>query len=171
VRIVVNTPVRKEIRPMVMKLIREATDSIVIEQIYMSDPEVIAALVKRSHEGVRVTVIIPRWPGFHYFSIMEAIARLITEGDPRRVQVFLYPRMIHGKIMLIDHSRLFIGSANLIPSSIDHMGEVNVLLEGWPLTVIHRMREVLKSDILISRPLTSPLPFRWIGKWLAALGL
>lgn len=166
-RMVMNTERVKEIRPAVMRLLRSATRSIVAEHCYLSDPEVIATLVARSKDGVRVTVIIPTHPDVHHHSNLQAVARLIDEGDPRHLHVFLYPGMFHGKILLVDRDTAFLGSANLMTSSLDEMGEVNVLLRPSAEGALRKLRNVLREDILRCTPLTSPPPLSWLSRWLA----
>lgn len=167
IQIYMNTDTRKEIRSVVMNLIESATHSIVVEQCYISDSRVVDALIKKSHEGVRVTLIVPSKMTIHHFANMESVTRLITEGNTMRMQVFLYPQMFHGKTMLVDRSRAFVGSVNFMTSSLDDMGEVNVLLEGKNDDSVQKLRDVLKASILQSRPLTTPPRFHWISRWLA----
>ncbi len=171
VRLVMNSEVRKEIRPVVMDLIHSARRSIVIEQAYFSDPLVIDALIGRSKEGVMVTVILPKTTDIHHYSNMKSLTRILLEGEQKHVQIFLSPRMIHGKIILVDHQHAFLGSANLITSSLDEMGEVNVLIDGKGSAAFQKLLDVLRDDLLISRPLNSPPVLAWFSGWLAWLKL
>lgn len=169
VRLVMNTPERKEVRRTVDELLASAAESVVIEHAYLSDPAVIAQLVRRSREGIRVTVILPSHANLHHYANMQAVGRLLAGSNA--IQVFLFPGVIHGKIILVDHRRAFVGSANLFPQSLDTMGEVNVLIEGGNRHAVWRLKEVLRQDILRSRPLTSPPQMTWINRWLAWLRL
>lgn len=171
VRLLINSSDRKELRTAVRDLLQSARSSIVLEQCYFSDAEVIRLLIDASHRGVRVTVIVPETPDIHYHANLQAIARLIVEGSPHAVQVFLYQHIVHGKVILVDLHRAFIGSANMVQSSLDRMGEVNVLIEGEYRTAIRKLRRVLREDILKSKPLTWAPRLWWIGRWLASLGL
>lgn len=166
IKLLMNVGDRREIRGAVMSLIAEARESIVIEHCYLSDPQVITELIRRSHEGVRIVVIIPETPDVHHYSNMQAVSRLIDEGDKEKVSVFLYPRIVHGKIMLIDRNRAFIGSANLMTSSLDTMGELNVLIEGETLPIILKLRRVLREDILQSTAMKKPRPVGFFWRWL-----
>ena len=170
-RLVMNSDKRRDIRPVVMELIGSAERSIVLEQSYVSDPAVLDALIRRSKDGVRVVLILPGRTDFHHYANMQSVARLLTEGDRRHISVFLYPRMVHGKIILVDRERAFLGSANLMTSSLDEMGEVNVLLGGSTQGAIRKLREVLRQDILMSTPISRAPRFRWLWKWLTWLQL
>ncbi len=171
VQLIMNTDRQKAIRPVVMQMIAEARQSIVVEQCYFSDPAVLRALIDRSHEGVRVLVILPARPDIHHFTNMESIAKLVSEGDRRHLSVFLYPRILHGKILLVDRERAFLGSANMMTSSLDDMGEVNVLITGKNTTVMRKLRDVLREDILQSTPVSRPPRFIWLWRWLTWLKL
>jgi cardiolipin synthase len=172
VRLVMNTDERKEIRPAVMTLLESAAHSIVVEQCYISDPKVLELLARKSREKVRVTLIVPSRTDFqHQHANMQSVAKLVTEGDADFVQVFLYPGMFHGKTILVDRTHAFIGSANLIASSLDEMGEVNVLLSGQADTAILKLRDALRASILKSKPLTTIPRFGWISRILGWLKL
>ena len=168
-RLYMNTHERRDIRTTVTSLLENARDTIVVEHCYLSDPLVIDLLIKKSHDRVRVTVIVPEKPNHSKHSNMQAISRLITEGDRGHMEVFLYPGMFHGKMILVDRDTAFIGSANLIPTSLDTIGEVNVLLRGNFQRAIIKIRDTLRGDILKSNPLTNPPEFSWLGRWLAVL--
>lgn len=165
-RVVMNAGNRKDIRPVLMDLLQSAKSSIVAEHCYLSDPAVLDLLIKRSHEGVRIVLILPNQKDFHHYANMHSISRMLTEGAAKRISIFLYPRVMHAKILLIDRQRAYVGSANLIPSSIDDMGEVNVVLEGRNLTAIKKLRDVLREDILVSTPISRPPRFQWLWRWL-----
>jgi cardiolipin synthase A/B len=170
VQVMMNTEEHKEIRPVVMRLLRSAKESLIIEHSYLSDPEVVDEIVAASKREVSTTVIFPQRPDFHHHANMQSVGRLIAEGDSAHLRVLLYPSMIHAKIILADHETAFLGSANLMTSSLDHMGEVNVLLRGKH-RAIWKLQETLRQDILRSRSLSSPPPFLWISRWLAWIGL
>lgn len=169
VRLVMNTPERKHIRPTVEQLLASARESIVIEHAYLSDPAVMDILVRRSLEGIRVTVIVTEHARWHHHANMQAVWRLLTGS--KAIRIFLYPGIIHGKIILVDHRRVFVGSANLFQQSLDTMGEVNVLIEGGNRRAVWRLKEVLRQDILRSRPLTGPPRMTWVSRWMAWLRL
>lgn len=170
-RLVMNTGHRKEIRPAVMHLLASAEKSIVIEHCYLSDPAVLRVLQQRSRDDIQIVVIVPRATDFHHYANMQSITDLLAGGNPRRMEIFLYPKMFHAKIILVDRERAFVGSANLMTTSLDDMGEVNVLLEGRTSKAIRKLRDILREDILISIPVSRPPRFQWIWKWLTWLKL
>ncbi len=170
IRLVMNTEERKEIRHAFLHLLASAKEQIILEHAYISDVEVVDALIACSHRGVHVTVIVPVRMDFHNHANSIAVGRLLSEGDNARVHVFIYPGFCHSKIVLVDSTTAFLGSANLYKGSLDEMGEVNVLVRGR-FRALWNLKEMLRQDVLLSRPLSSPPGFLWISRWLSWLGL
>ena len=171
VALVINTEDKKAIRPVFMSLLGCAEQSIIFEHSYLVDPDVIDALIVASKRRVRVVVILPDRANWYHHANMQSVGRLLTEGNPLFLQVLVHPTMVHAKTILIDRRIAFLGSANSIKSSLDELGEVNVLIEGKHRTAIRKLRASLREDILRSRSLQSPPAVGWFTKWLAALGL
>lgn len=170
VKVVANTEEEKAIRPTVLSLLRGARDHVVVEHAYLSDPEVVDELIALARRGVSLTVIVPRLVDLHQQSNMQTVGRLIAETGGSSTRVLLYPQPSHSKILLVDWNTAFLGSANLYKGSLDHMGEVNVLIHGR-FRVLWKLREMLRADILRSEAISSPPPLRWISRWAAWLGL
>lgn len=170
VELVMNTSEHKDIRPVLMRLLESAQESVIIEHCYMSDSQITNQLMELSKRGVRVTIIIPSKIDFYHHANMLTIAQLITNGDSTHLRVLLYPDIFHAKIILVDKDKAFLGSANLMTNSLDEMGEVNVLLRGR-LRALRTLRDSLRQDVLKSRVITSLPPFLWMSRWLAWLGL
>lgn len=171
VRLIMNHGRVRELRSVVTELLTSARKSILLEQCYCSDSQIIDLLIRRSHDGVRITIIIPERPDLHYHANMQAMGRLLVGSSPASVQVLLYPGIVHGKVVLVDRTHVLLGSANLMASSLDETGEVCVLLAGGSRRALWKLRETLRKDILKSRPLVSPPQFMWLGRWLAWIGL
>lgn len=170
VQLVTNTEEKKEIRKVLMDLLQTATEHIVVEHCYISDPEVIDLLMSKSQEGVRITVFLPNATGFYQHANMVAVGRLMMAGNSHNIAVHAFPGMFHAKVIVVDYTSIFIGSMNLFKTSIDEMGEVNVLIRN-NYHVQRKLREALRQTVLLSRPITSPPRFLWISRWLAWLGL
>ncbi len=170
VRLIMNTEDRKDIRPTLLALLAEAKEQVILEHAYLSDAEVIDALIACGMRGVSLTVILPERMQFHNLANSQAIGRLLSEGDPSNVRVFIYPGYCHSKILLVDHDTAFLGSANLYKGSLDEMGEVNVLIRGRR-RALWNLKEMLRQDVLVSRSLSSPPSFLWFSRWLAWLGI
>lgn len=171
VKLVINSAQKKEIRGTVRTLLSSATHTIVLVQAYLSDPDVLDLLIQKSKDGVRIVIILPSKPDIHHNANIQSINELLTKGDRKRLKIFLSNRMVHGKVILVDKTHLFIGSANLITSSLDQMGEANVYLTGKWERPFRKIREAVRKDILESVPVQTP-PSLWLwGKLKAMLGL
>ncbi|MDD5751112.1 MAG: phosphatidylserine/phosphatidylglycerophosphate/cardiolipin synthase family protein [Candidatus Peribacteraceae bacterium] len=171
VRLVMNATRRGNVRAVFVGLIRSARKRILLEQSYFSDPAIADLLAERSREGLMVTLIVPAKGDVHSFANKDAIRRLLVRGDPRRIRVLLYPRMLHGKLALVDRRRIFIGSANVLTSSLDWMGEANILIERGHPNVLRKLRRVIREDIAQSTLLDKPPYLGVIGKLFAWVGL
>ncbi len=171
VRLLINTNDHRIMRKALTDLILSAKKSVVLEQAYISDPEIVSLLIERSLKGIDIMLIIPAEPDLYSNANMYSVSRLMNEGSRKHVRILLYPDMIHGKIVLADQKRAFIGSTNLMKSSLDDMGEVNVLLDNYPESVIGTLQTVLLKDTLRSRSLTDPPYFPMLRRLLAWLNL
>ena len=171
VRLVMNTEERKAIRGTFIDFLKSARKRILLEQSYFSDPGIIDLLAARSHEGIMVTLIIPRNADLHEHANLQAVERLLASGDRSRIRVFLYPTMLHAKLTLVDRKRVFIGSANMMTSSLDWMGEANILIDRGHRHVLRKLRRAIRADIVRSELLTTIPRMGWIGKIMAWVGL
>lgn len=171
VGLLMNRGGRRDIRPYVMHLLGSARRSIVVEHCYVGDAQIIEALIRRSHDGVRITMILPTGLELHHYANMQSVGRLLAEGKQSNIQILFYPRVFHAKVLMVDRSIAFLGSANLMASSLDRMGEVNVSIGPGNMDLLNLLRESLQEDILKSRPLVGAPSMRWLTQWLAAIGL
>lgn len=171
VRLVVNGPHGHAIRTVLSELLRSAKRELILEQAYLSDSSVLRQLCDASKRGVHVRIILPGESDLFQNANAISIAELLKHGDPERIQIFRYPVMLHGKLILVDRERAFIGSANLMTTSIDGMGEVNVLLSGRHTRVLRSVRETVREDLLHSTPILSAPRLRWLTRILASVGL
>lgn len=170
VQLVMNTEREKNIRPTLQHMLDTAKHSVVVEHCYLSDPDMTDRLIRLSKRRVRVTVLLPTAMDFHNHANMLTMGRLRTEGRRSHMKVLLYPGIFHAKIILVDRTQAFLGSANLMRSSLDDMGEVNVLVRGRR-RALKKIRESLRHDILLSHPMNVKPPLLWLSKWMAWLGL
>lgn len=169
--LVMNRDGKSGIRPVLRKLLHAAKRSIVLEHAYISDPEVLDILAKKSHAGVRVTIILPCRPNGHHYANMQSVSWLLKHCSQDNIQVFLYPKMLHAKVTLVDHWQLFIGSANLMQNSLDTMGEVNLLIDRSHRPALVKINTIIRLDILKSRPMEVAPSLWWYQRILGWLRL
>ena len=171
VQLVVNREGRKELRTALETLLKSAKLSIVIEMAYFSDPAIMDLIAKRSRDGVRVTLIFPTDPDVHHNANLVSIENLLKNGERKKLRILQYPTMLHGKLILVDRHRALVGSMNFTTSSLDQMGEANVLIEKHHKIALQKIRFMLRRDIARSRLIQNPPKLRWLGRWLAWVGL
>lgn len=169
--LVMNQDSRSGIRPALRKFLQSAKRSIVLEHAYLSDPEVLQILARKSHTGVRITIILPAHPDSHHYANMQSVAWLIGHSSRQNLQIFLYPKMLHSKVTLVDHWRVFLGSANLMQESLDDMGEVNLLIDRSHHRALVKINTMVRLDILKSRLIEAPPSLWWYQRILGWLRL
>jgi cardiolipin synthase len=169
--LVLNTPRHRDMRRHLTELLEGARKRILLEQCYLSDPAMADLLARRSREGVMVTIILPAKSDVHSHANLSFVSQLMARGDPGHVRVFLYPRMLHAKVVLVDRKRAFLGSTNLMTSSLDWMGEANVLINRWHFRALRTLRKAVRADLLQSRLLKNRPRLNWLQKMLAWCGL
>lgn len=137
--------------PAVLGLIASAKKHIRIEMAYFSDPQIVELLAKKTQEGVFLFLVIPHSPDVHHHSNLAAVAKLLSLAKKRRTFVFRYTKgLLHTKMIVIDRRTLFIGSTNLITSSLTKMGETNVIIHRHPRKCLRVVRRQFAKDVLQS---------------------
>ena len=171
IRIVQNTDHLRHIRLELEQMLLEARSWILVEHAYVTDKRVLDILARKSREGVRVTIILPKKANLMHNANHQSVQYLRVNGNPDRLQILVYPGMVHAKLILVDRRSVFVGSANLTAFSIDEMGEVNVLIKSRNRLALTKLREVVFRDIVHSKPLVNPPKWWLLGRVLALIGL
>jgi cardiolipin synthase len=109
-------------RPSLLALIGDARSSLALETEELTDAAIVGALLDARARGVAVTLA---WPGpaatagssFLALAAAGAVVRAATAPP------------IHGKVAVADDRTLYLGSANLTPTSLDDNREMGLRLE------------------------------------------
>jgi len=160
VQVLAQSPLRGEILTAYLTAIREAQESIWVENPYVNYDPLLEALMEAARRGVQVTMIVP---GRHndepllHWMLQRRYAALLAAG----VALYEYPdRMSHGKVMLVDDRWVTVGSFNLNHRSVSHDLEANIAIEDPDFA--RRVRQTLfEPDRARSRRITAPPPFAW----------
>lgn len=139
----------------VLRLIRDARTSIVVQSAYMTFPfyDHLADAVRR---GVAVTVVAPkhnnkpRMTTYHGWAAARAGVRLRLCGN----------RMSHIKAMLVDDEALVVGSSNFDYLSFHTQQEVLAIVRNRDVIAQYR-REVLEPDLAHSVAPTGEYSHLW----------
>jgi phosphatidylserine/phosphatidylglycerophosphate/cardiolipin synthase-like enzyme len=87
---------------------------------------------------------------------MVTINKLIQSKEKSTPRVFLYPEMIHAKVVLADGEIAAVGSANLTPRSMVTSREVVMFFHGKSDNpFIMRLRKSLQADLAESEEVTT----------------
>jgi cardiolipin synthase A/B len=160
-----------EIRTALIELINNARKSVILEHAYFSDDKVIEAVKRVAGNGIQVNIILPKKPDTHYYANMVTINKLIQSEETTAPRVFLYPQMMHAKVVLTDGVIAAVGSANLTPRSMKTSREVTMFFHGNPEdTFIKRLRERLEADLAESEEVLIPFKLGVAGKIKAFFG-
>ena len=149
---------RFSMRRKILSELSRAHTSITIEHGYLTDATIIRRLRAINRKGVQVSVILPDCSDGVYHANMHSIHKLLRPSIiPHRhkntIEIFLYPGMIHAKVILIDESVAIIGSANLTYASFDFLHETNAIFRGSD-GVVKDLGVQLQKDIGSSTKIT-----------------
>jgi cardiolipin synthase len=124
---------RKKTCPMLghrLALIDAAETSITVEMAYLGDRRFTQAMIAAIQRGVDVTLITAAHAdvlGHLNLSTLDKLLR--TTGAPPNLTIVLLPRMVHSKMVVIDHRICDIGSANFTPLSHGVYEEINLYVD------------------------------------------
>jgi len=160
-----------EIRTALIELIKNARESVIIEHAYFSDDKIFEAVKRAAGNGIQVNIILPKRPDTHNYANMVTINKLIQSEKKTAPGVFLYPQMIHAKVVLTDDVIAAVGSANLTPRSMKTSREVTMFFHGKPEDpFIKRLHEQLEADLAESEEALIPFKLSVAGKIKAFFG-
>lgn len=114
-------------RALFQALIECASHSIRLTTPYfVPDPSLLAALIDRARNGVKVTILLPGRHMDHRWVRLSS-RRLFRPLLDAGIRLFEYqPSMIHQKLMVIDDLWAVVGTTNLDMLSFEYLDEINV---------------------------------------------
>ncbi len=127
---------RKKSCPMIshrLALIDAAERSITVAMAYFTDRRFTAALARAVQRGVEVKVVIA-----DHADVLANINRASCDalmrltGAPDNLSILLVPRMVHSKVVVIDHRFCDVGSANFTSLSHGVYDEINLYADCAP---------------------------------------
>ncbi len=146
-----------EIRTAILQIIDHARQRIILEHAYFSDSKVISAIIRATKRDVQVDIVLPKNPDTHLYANMATINRLLESGRTGKLNVYIFPKMTHAKVALVDQTIAAVGSANLTPRSMLTTREATLFIHGSnDDPFIKRLRGQLEADIALSERVTGP---------------
>jgi cardiolipin synthase len=157
IRPLYTQPGNPEILQAQLAATRAARQSIWIQQAYVSDDAIVAALIAARRRGVDVRVILPTRgdSGFMNSANLIATRAFVRNG----VRVYAYPGMTHVKAAVYDGWAV-VGSANFDKLSLRVNGETN-LATSDPAFAATLRRILFERDFARSREITAPPRVGW----------
>jgi cardiolipin synthase len=140
-----------------LSAIRNARRYIYVEQPYVSDDEMIAALVEARRRGVDVRVVLPTAGDSGFMNAANLVATNVFLRNG--VRVYAYPGMTHVKAAIYD-GWACVGSANFDKLSLRINRELNVATSD-PVFVDTLRRDLFERDFARSREVTEPRSLGW----------
>jgi cardiolipin synthase A/B len=127
---------RKKSCPMIshrLALIEAAQQSITVEMAYFGDRRFTAALARAVLRGVHVKVVTAdRADVLANINRATCDALMKLTGAPENLSIVLLPRMVHSKVVVIDHRWSDVGSANFTSLSHGVYDEINLYTDCEP---------------------------------------
>ncbi len=125
---------RKNTCPMMshrLALIDSAQVSLTVEMAYMNDRRFTAALARAANRGVQVTLVTAdKADVLTNINRATCDALMRLTGAPDNLTIVLLPRMVHSKVVVIDHRFADIGSANFTSLSHGVYDEINLYADS-----------------------------------------
>jgi cardiolipin synthase A/B len=125
---------RKRSCPMIshrLALIEAARESLTVEMAYLGDRRFTAALARAVQRGVHLKLVTADQAdvlGATNRATCDMLRRLT--GAPENLTIVLLPRMVHSKVVVIDHRWSDVGSANFTALSHGVYDEINLYADS-----------------------------------------
>ncbi|MFH1262153.1 MAG: phosphatidylserine/phosphatidylglycerophosphate/cardiolipin synthase family protein [Pseudomonadota bacterium] len=146
---------RFELTDFLLEAIGAARTSIRIENGYVGHRRIFEQLIEAKKRGVETVQIVAPAKSNH-----SSVDRLLRKWAPlllkHGVEIYLYPRMTHAKLMLVDDLLVTIGSANFESFSLRMNNELNlVALDPTGALAAEVLVRVFQPDMAESEPVRS----------------
>ncbi|HEY9720708.1 MAG TPA: phospholipase D-like domain-containing protein [Oscillatoriaceae cyanobacterium] len=146
-------------RAKLLQLIDSAQKSMIIQFEFISDPEVMAHMAARTKAGVDVTMMLSyQRPDPCMGDTVAQETKMAHDAGITKL-VFTKKLIQHGKMIVVDGQRAFVGSENLSANSLDNNREVGVIVTDP--AVVNKLAQIGLSDYqnnLSATMLTAPAP-------------
>jgi phosphatidylserine/phosphatidylglycerophosphate/cardiolipin synthase-like enzyme len=116
-------------RAKILSLIDSARKSLVIQMEFFSDPEVLSHLAARVKAGVATTVMLSyQSPDKCSGGDINADEAKALAGVGVTNLAFIHALTMHGKLIIADGARAYVGSENLSANSLDNNREMGIIV-------------------------------------------
>ena len=145
-----------------LRLIQGARQSVTIAMAYLGDRACANALGDAVNRGVRVTLLTSaRANVLGDLNLRTCDQLLQRTRNATNLRVFLHPRMVHGKAVVVDEARVDIGSANF--TRLSHGGYEEVNLYCQDPVFARTVEAAIERNIEDSQAARYPVPHRKVS--------
>jgi cardiolipin synthase len=116
-----------EIKPYIIEQLTAAQESVIIEMAYIGDPDVNDAIAESADRGVAVEILFSKEANIGNDINYKTIHELYERAN---ITVYRTNKMIHSKLMMLDHSIVVLGSANLSVFSMQKADELDIVVRN-----------------------------------------
>jgi cardiolipin synthase A/B len=138
-------------RARILELVANATRSLDVEAMYVTDDAVIEAIENAKSRGVEVRVLLND-PSHEMGDSSAAVSLLTQAGIPVRRSGTLF---VHAKLLVVDGAHAFVGSENFSGSSLDSNREAGLIV-STPSADVGRIVSTFESDWTASPAYATP---------------
>jgi cardiolipin synthase len=148
------------IRTEIIGLLRKARRAAIIEMAYFGDQVITREIVDAQRRGVSITIVTSASANIQS-NLNLHILRQILDQTANKARIYLSPKMIHSKVMLVDDRRVYLGSGNFNRSSIK-CAEVALVIDCQETAgVLGEFRDSLQEAIAESAEVQSARDLRF----------
>ena len=148
------------IRTAIIDLLRKARREVIIEMAYFGDAVITREVIETCRRGVATIIVTSAKANVQANLNLHILRRILNETD-KRARVYLSPRMIHSKVMLVDGRYVYLGSGNFNRSSIK-CAEVGVIIDcRGSADVEQEFKDSLQEAIAESRRVESAVDLKY----------
>jgi len=153
-RLVHTGPACHQLAPALYRAVDEAKHHVVLENGYLSDARLVCKLARARRRGVDVRVVMTLESQETAVDRANRVTanRLLAAG----VRVYLYPKMTHAKVAVVDSCWAYLGTGNCDALSLRHNCEFGLIIGAGPL--VRELEErVFRCDLCPDWELMEPL--------------
>ncbi len=151
---IINRNGRLEAKDALLSLIGGAKESLRIFMAYVGDRELLELIARKSFD-IPVQLICPDAANIQHDLNLAWLDRLLSKS---RAAVYLSPKMVHAKAVLVDDAILTFGSVNMNKQGLERLSELNVRVSDPRSPVIEAFRERFELEKHDARQVSRPLP-------------
>jgi cardiolipin synthase A/B len=131
-----------------IKIFNSAKEEILIATPYLvPDLPFRRALKNARKRGIKINILIPKNADGYFASMMNHFGCYLAHKS--KINVYLSPKMIHSKFVIVDNNVCTFGSANLDYQTFNHNYELNIISENKSL--IKQLKKSFFKDLKTSK--------------------